>query len=170
MLDSEVVSNRLPNFENGKFGRTLNLLLHKAENLADFGPILAFICKIWKRDEFALIATAINNLSLCYQAVALPSCFSTKPCFYQDESETYCFEEFCVSLGAVFPFLQSLPFSEFRRFVITNQKYPLCCKHFSASGVTFCPPVVLTAHMKMKVKVKLRFLAPSAGIAEIEQT
>ena len=49
--------------------------------------------------------------------------FNWKPCFRQDESETCCFEEFCISLGTLSPSLRNLPFSEFGRFGITSQTH-----------------------------------------------
>ena len=71
----------------------------------------------------------IGNFILCCQAPDSSSHFSTgnlifaffnwKPHLRQDKSEAFCLEVPCVSVSA-----QSIPFSEFGRFEITNQTYP----------------------------------------------
>ena len=103
----------------------LNLLLQKAEVLADFDEILDFICRILKRGDFARVATLIGNFSLLQSTRLVFVFFNWKPRLHQQKSETCCFEEFRVWLGTVFPSRQSLPFSEFGRFGITNQTHPL---------------------------------------------
>ena len=54
----------------------LNLLLQKAEGLADIGKILDFICRTLKARRLCSF-TIIGNFTLCCQAPDSSSCFST---------------------------------------------------------------------------------------------
>ena len=82
----------------------LNLLLKKAEVLADFREILVLLCETLKQGEFALVAMVIESMqSLLPSTRLIFVFFNWKLHLRQDKSETCCFEELCVRVGTLSP-------------------------------------------------------------------
>ena len=76
----------------------LDPLLQKGEGLADFGEIFVFIYNTLKKGgKFAFAAVVIKMVQSLLQSTRLIFVFfNWKLRFRQDESETCCFDGFCV--------------------------------------------------------------------------